>query len=242
MWKWQKKILVLSRRITGKWHLVWGIKEAGPAERWSGTAGAISVFGYQWEVVRPQFHKQFSPAVSAKETFLSSPILTTCFIPCAPFLPCAWHKCLCSHAVQPAGELVQAKITLLLSLSPLVPLTLVSPPGVRGEQNWLFWQWCQLRIFMKSLFQTACYSQTRENAILLTATKVGRQTNVPCYTATNTIMDCSGRKCPYFHFPRKEKHMEGHQSWKTLETLQNREASPVPVTCAYKHRIALPEQ
>lgn len=47
-WKWQKKILVLSRRVTGKWHLVWGIKESGPAKRWSGTAGAISMFGYQW--------------------------------------------------------------------------------------------------------------------------------------------------------------------------------------------------
>lgn len=40
------------------------------------------------EVLRPQLHKQFSPAVSAVETFSSSPILTTCFIPRAPFLPC----------------------------------------------------------------------------------------------------------------------------------------------------------
>lgn len=150
MWKWQKKMPVLSGRVTAKWHLFWGIEESGPAERWSGTVGAISVFGYQWGtlilLLTPQDWIVYETVVS-----LIFPHSDHLFHPlCTPPALC-WHKCLRSHAVNPAEELVQAKIALFLSLSLLVPLTLVSPPAMRGEHNWLFWQRCRLIVIHENL-------------------------------------------------------------------------------------------
>lgn len=128
------------------------------------------------EVLGPQFHNQFSPAVSAKETFSSSPILNHLSHP-SPTLPASCgHKCLCGHTLNPAGQLGQDKITLFLSLSLLVPL-----PSVRGEQNWLLWWQHQLIASMESWFLTAWYGQTRENALLL---KAPGQTTVSRYRAT----------------------------------------------------------
>lgn len=134
MWKWQKKISVLSRRITGKWHLVRGIKESGPAERWPGTAGAISVFGYQWGTSTTVPQTIYSCGVS-RRNILIFPRPDHLFHPLCALPALCWYKCLCSHAVNPSGELVQAKITLLLSLSLLAPLTSVSSPGMRGEES-----------------------------------------------------------------------------------------------------------
>lgn len=128
----KKKISVLSRRITGKWHLVWGFRESGPAESWSGTVGAISVFGYQWGTLTTVPQTIYSCGVS-KRNILIFPPPDHLFHPLCALPALCWHKCLCSHAVNPPGELT--KITLFLSLSLLAPLTLVSSPGMRGEQN-----------------------------------------------------------------------------------------------------------
>lgn len=85
------------------------------------------------EVLWPQFHKQFIPVVSAKETFSSFPLLTTCFIPCVPFLPCAGTSVCVAMQWTHQGSWLK----LLYSCpSPCwLPLTSVSSPGMRGEQN-----------------------------------------------------------------------------------------------------------
>lgn len=174
------------------------------------------------EVLWPQFHKQFSPAVSAKETFSSSPILTTCFIPCGPFLPCAGTSvCVATQWTQ-MGSWTRLK---LLSVCPF-PLTSVSPPGTRGEQSWLFWQQHQLIVFMKSLFQTAWYRQTRENAILLTAAKVGRQTSVSGYTATKYHYGLWWEKTLILLFPKEGEAYGGTSKLQNLRNAPEKGSKP----------------
>lgn len=111
LWKWQKKIQILRRRITRKWHLVWGIKESGPAERW---LGLLESFLFVIPV-RYFDHGFINNSVlwcqQKKHSHLPPPwpLVSS---PVHPPPASCWHKCLRGHTVNPAGELVQAKIIL----------------------------------------------------------------------------------------------------------------------------------
>lgn len=121
--------------------------------------------------------------------------------------------------MNPSGELVQAKITLLAPL-PAGSSNLGQLTRDERRAEPLFWQQHQLLLFMESLFQTAWENQTRENAILLTALKVGRQTSVSCYTATKCHYGLWWEKMFILSFPK-----EGEAYGETPQ-LQNPESAP----------------
>lgn len=154
MYKWPKKRFWFwaGKLQESDIPLVWGIKSSGSAERWSGTVGATSVFGYPWGTLTT-VSQIIWPCSTSKRNILTFPQ------PLSTLPAFYWHKCLCIQAVNLAGQLVQAKKSLFLALCLLFPLTLVSPPGTRGKQNWFFWQLHQLIVSMKWLFQAAWYGQ-----------------------------------------------------------------------------------
>jgi len=163
------------------------------------------------EVLWPQFHKQLSTAASAKGTFSPSPLVSPLAQP--PPASC-WPRSEPSRGAGP-GHACSAP-----ALSPLVPLTPGSPLGRRGERAWLFRQRRHPTVFLKPLFQTVWHSQTRENAILLTAMKAGRPTSVSCCTATKHHYGLWWEKTFLLPFPKEGKAHGG------TAKLQSRGSTP----------------